>query len=379
MSACVGDCWELGPPPDHILFLPPPPAPAFLQTRAPLLLAENATSVCAAAQLCLEHDVASVFGGGAGAGISVTDDILSGDYADMRARGVDGESTADGGGNGATDPWLLVVVASSIGVLLLGALLALFLLKCRDQHRHQAKHLGSGGGTSASVATAPCVAAAARHLAAQNHSVAAAAAAAAKARLYHHYEMPQDNRMLWAALTPRGGTHHYVSDPYPYCAAPIPPPQYEPPPEPEPEPEPDDHYETIDENGGFGPTAVTASGLRCNGTGKQLTTGSFENSAFADYEYEEPTPMSQLGVGYAFGTPNTATSAQQDMRCISTLRRAAAAAAVVRPRVSSPTRIEHPNLPPLNLNPQLIAAKKASSTLSRRPTDANHILKYNLN
>jgi hypothetical protein len=30
------------------------------------------------------------------------------------------------------DTWLLVLVASSIGVLLLGALLAMFLLKCRE-------------------------------------------------------------------------------------------------------------------------------------------------------------------------------------------------------------------------------------------------------
>ncbi|KAH0821877.1 hypothetical protein GEV33_000914 [Tenebrio molitor] len=32
------------------------------------------------------------------------------------------------------DTWLLVLVASSIGVLLLGALLAMFLLKCREMN-----------------------------------------------------------------------------------------------------------------------------------------------------------------------------------------------------------------------------------------------------
>lgn len=30
------------------------------------------------------------------------------------------------------DTWLLVLIVSSIGVLLLGALLAMFLLKCRE-------------------------------------------------------------------------------------------------------------------------------------------------------------------------------------------------------------------------------------------------------
>lgn len=34
--------------------------------------------------------------------------------------------------SGIDDTWLLVLVASSIGVLLLGALLAMFLLKCRE-------------------------------------------------------------------------------------------------------------------------------------------------------------------------------------------------------------------------------------------------------
>lgn len=34
--------------------------------------------------------------------------------------------------SGIDDTWIFVLVASSIGVLLLGALLAMFLLKCRE-------------------------------------------------------------------------------------------------------------------------------------------------------------------------------------------------------------------------------------------------------
>lgn len=49
MMACLGECWDLGPPPDSILFLPPPPAPYFLQSPLGDLL--NSTP-CSSTQLC---------------------------------------------------------------------------------------------------------------------------------------------------------------------------------------------------------------------------------------------------------------------------------------------------------------------------------------
>lgn len=56
--------------------------------------------------------------------------------------------------------------------------------------------------------------------------------------------------MVWAALTPRGGTQHYVSDST--CAYRPGPPQIPPPVPPPPQPhlisDPEDHYETIDEH-----------------------------------------------------------------------------------------------------------------------------------
>lgn len=48
--ACLGDCWDLGPPPDSILFMPPPPAPVFLQTSIPDLLLN--TTPCSSTQIC---------------------------------------------------------------------------------------------------------------------------------------------------------------------------------------------------------------------------------------------------------------------------------------------------------------------------------------
>lgn len=48
--ACLGDCWDLGPPPDSILFLPPPPIPSFLQPSLNDLLLN--TTPCSFNQLC---------------------------------------------------------------------------------------------------------------------------------------------------------------------------------------------------------------------------------------------------------------------------------------------------------------------------------------
>lgn len=128
--SCLGDCWDLGPPPDQILFLPPPPAPTFLQIKN-IFLQDNVTSQCVA-QLCDFGVPVNPAGGTVG---NVPPPVDTSDYIDMSHHEV--ESTSWSG----SDTWLLVVVASSIGVLLLGALLALFLLKCREEHRQQTKHL----------------------------------------------------------------------------------------------------------------------------------------------------------------------------------------------------------------------------------------------
>lgn len=133
--SCLGDCWDLGPPPDQILFLPPPPAPSFFQLRNIL---DNVTAPCAA-QLCewggalASNAVGAGVVGGASTNVATPGDSGA-DYVDMSQHEI--ESTWTGG-----DTWLLVLVASSIGVLFLGALLALFLLKCREDQRAQTKHL----------------------------------------------------------------------------------------------------------------------------------------------------------------------------------------------------------------------------------------------
>lgn len=143
-----------------------------------------------------------------------------------------------------------------------------------------------------------------------------------------------DNRMVWAALTPRG-TQHFVSENYPRDFV-----------------VEEDHYETIDNvqpvliNAGYG----TYSPYR-----KGPIPPSFDH--YTDYDYEDPTPLirtsknhldedviERIGGG---DYPHYATLENTDMRCVS-LRRGGYPPSP-RPRVSSPTQIEHPNLPPLNL------------------------------
>ncbi|XP_017783897.1 PREDICTED: uncharacterized protein LOC108567751 isoform X2 [Nicrophorus vespilloides] len=359
---CLGDCWEIGPPPDSILFLPPPPVPAFLQNSLPDLLVSNTT--CVSPQLCeaWRETVGDMVGvGGAG-----------GDFIELPRKDVESWSVSN-----IDDTWLLVLVASSIGVLLLGALLAMFLLKCREMNmfgnnecsmhgsrnerqmkNHHQQHAerdrecssvtnlnGGGGGNNKLIHPVDSV-------------------------LYHgSASVHPDNRMVWAALTPRG-TQHFISENYPadhlmgtgdYV-------------------ETDDHYETIDN--------------------LQIQPVYAYSTYQKDYEYEDPTPLIesyQMNDMVDGGGHQLQQQQQQhlphhhqqysmlgntDMRCAATfggggsMRRAAAGAVPIattyRPRVSSPTRIEHPNLPPLNLYPHQGTLNKSSNAAAAAAAAAAH-------
>lgn len=141
-------------------------------------------------------------------------------------------------------------------------------------------------------------------------------------------QMTKDNRILWATLTPRG-TRHFVSATETFS-------NY------------DDHYEVIDYHGNRMMRSREGATLRIN------PIKSFENTGFTDFDYEDDHDS-----GY-----------QEPHEVISTLNRNSP-----RPTVSSPTRIEHPNIPPLNMHPHrghssgatLTLQKK--STLGRRPSD----------
>lgn len=191
--------------------------------------------------------------------------------------------------------------------------------------------------------------------------------------LYHGAPNMQDNRMVWAALTPRG-TQHFISENYPRDLI-----DYS---------ENDDHYETID-NLNIQPV-IPKHPISYHQYQKGLALKlakekcSFDNSGFVDYEYEDPTPLIesyQMNNMENMESPHYQILGNTDMRCASlglganTLRRGIP---ISRPRVSSPTRIEHPNLPPLNLYPHKGNTLKKNSTLSYRTVDAGTLPKYGM-
>lgn len=125
-----------------------------------------------------------------------------------------------------------------------------------------------------------------------------------------------DSRVLWAALTPRG-TRHFVADTYPHDET------------------EDHHYECVEPP------------LYKLGPPEDLTIRHF------NIEYEDPAPLIE---SYAERTEEYFRNGME------TLRRGN------RPLVSSPTRIERPNLPPLNLQPRTL--RRAPH--SRRVSDAGN-------
>ncbi|XP_047103850.1 uncharacterized protein LOC124722755 [Schistocerca piceifrons] len=237
-------CVECGPPPDAILHIPPPPLPTFLQ-RA---LAHDTDAAAAAAAAAAEGQPAC-------AAPCAFTDTPAVEYVELPRQGP-----------ALDDTWLLVLVSSCAGVLLLGALLALLLLKCKLPR--------SGKGT----------------LSLDGPPLDGRVSKGCEAVLYPH---SADSRMaLWAMLTPRGTAHHLA-----------------------------------DGGGGGG------------GGCARSTPTNFDNSAFVDSDADgtstDAFPLGELSEG--------------------------------SPRVSPPTCIEHPNLPPLNLHPH---GRPRRAPLSRQGSDA---------
>ncbi|XP_045483584.1 uncharacterized protein LOC123688891 [Harmonia axyridis] len=335
--SCIGECLDLGPPPDSILFLPPPPAPSILQHSLPDLLLN--TTPCSAGQLC-------------DAWVPLNKFPDSEDYVELSRKEAETWSTLD-------DTWLLVLIVSSIGVLLLGALLAMFLLKCREMNM-----FGSNDCSLHSREPRPMKILEQRECTSSNGINGSKMIHPNDPTMYNGNVGLQDNRMVWAALTPGGGTQHFISENYPKEFV-----DYR---------EADDHYETID-NITIKP-AVAPNVYHSYHKGMPYHTNersSFDNS---NYEYEEPMPLIKSYQYNSFDDYQyTLPGGNTDMRCISmayasnSMRRHMP---VSRPRVSSPTRIEHPNLPPLNLYPLKSSTLKRNSNLSYRNVDTGTLPKY---
>ncbi|XP_024083289.1 uncharacterized protein LOC106667854 isoform X2 [Cimex lectularius] len=138
---------EIGPPPDMILTLPPPPLPSYLQ-----ITMNHSSKPCTS--LC---DTPLPNNGGI-------------QFIELPPHAL---------GNGELDDtWLFILISCSVGVLLLGSLLAILLLKCREER-------------------------AAKTVPVHEEEEGVNAKKACEAVMY-----PGDSRMLWATLTPRGTTRH---------------------------------------------------------------------------------------------------------------------------------------------------------------------------
>lgn len=172
-----------------------------------------------------------------------------------------------------------------------------------------------------------------------------------------------DNRMVWATLT-RRGTQHFISQNYPRNLM-----DYA---------EPEDHYEAIDQPVSTVNYSPCQKGLDSMELSRKHA--GIDNCGFTDYDYEDPMPLiesNQLNtMENREDAQYYATLGNTDMRCTSlgsSCRREVPHNFPLRPRVSSPTRIEHPNLPPLNLYPHkganMIMTLKRNGTLSYRNND----------
>lgn len=190
MAACVGDCFELGPPPDTILSLPPPPLPSFLLPRSAILsVAGNNSQPCFAAFVC--EPSMSVFG--SGGSIREQSGI---EFIELSHKGIE-------------DTWVFILVSSCVGVLLLGALLAFILIKCRDVS------FGSFHPHSDGSLMKPPMPIIGSNLLYPNCSTGVGGMMMGRQQQQQHPQMSGnaiDNRMLWATLTPQGTRHHIVAN-----------------------------------------------------------------------------------------------------------------------------------------------------------------------
>ncbi|XP_012280227.1 uncharacterized protein LOC105699658 [Orussus abietinus] len=275
----------LGPPPDTILHLPPPPIPAFLQHGSDFYPG----SEVAPFPLHLNDSPCRHFCDWRSEGVQ---------YIEMPQQGTVFDDT-----------WLLVLISSCAGVIFIGIILATLLLKCEF----------NGGGKNGAISipgTKSGLQSKSGRI--QNEAV-----------LYPcTTDAMQDSRVMWATLTPRGTTRHYLEH----------------------------TYETIN-NGQFHKRACSATPPEQTYVEPPVVSPArprpkddkaFDNTAFVDYE----EPLSVRSEYYQLDD----VSEPNETGNFGTHR------GTLRPHVSSPTRIENPNLPPLNLHPHKRGSRKGSNS-----------------
>ncbi|XP_020278420.1 uncharacterized protein LOC109852047 isoform X3 [Pseudomyrmex gracilis] len=288
MNSTCAYC-TLEPPPD-ILHIPPPPFPAILQQGSDFYSSSDILTFP-------PH----------------LNDSPCKHFCDRRSEGVQYIEMPQQG-TVFDDTWLLVLIMSCISVIVIGILLVTLLLKCKF-NRNGKSGVISMPNTASGIQT--------KNGRLQNEAVLYPCAA----------DTMQDSRVMWATLTPRGTTRHYLEE---------------------------HTYETIG-GGQFHKRACTTTPtehvkLKTYADPPAVSPvhnrpkdeKAFDNTAFVDYE--EP-----LSIKTEYYQLNDVLEPNESG--ILTIQRG-----TLRPRVSSPTRIEHPNLPPLNLHPHKHGSRKNSGT-----------------
>lgn len=293
---------EMEPPPDTILSMPPPPLPSFLLPKTLPTSNESAHQPCFAAFMC------EPAGPREQAGIELI------------------ELTRK------DDTWLFILVASCAGVILLGTLLAMLMMKCKQTYssyyetttikQPPVPQLGNVHGTTGKGGT-----------------IRGTMLYPLVPGSQYQSALGADNRMLWATLTPHG-TQHYIAEPVV---------------------QQEDHYEVVDYNRDAGEKKSR----------KAILKSSFENSGFVDFDYEDPTPLMDSyntdDIDSGYQEPQTLNGSFNDDS--------------LRAYVSTPIKIDNPCMAPLNFYPTSVRSSientlnSKKSTISRRISDATRTLK----
>jgi len=190
-TVCSGDC-NFVQPPNAILSIPPPPLPSFLLPKSSdsLLPGNNHSQPCFAAFMC-----ESSLGG------------ISADHSGIEYIEIPRNTNI-----GIEEPWFFVLITSLCGILFLGAVFSIILMKCRDSNcSYHDTNLKNQMTFS-------------RERDPNGNSKAHGYVMGNGGQLMPAYNPPLP--VLWATLTPHGTTQHYVSEPFPQ----------------------EDHYEAVDYN-----------------------------------------------------------------------------------------------------------------------------------
>lgn len=103
---CGPQCYEVGPPPDTILSMPPPPLPSFLLPRSAIAsLTGNDSQPCFAAFMC---------------------------ETSPGVRELSGVEFMELPGHGFDDTLLLLIVSICVGLVLLGTVAIFVYIKCKE-------------------------------------------------------------------------------------------------------------------------------------------------------------------------------------------------------------------------------------------------------